>query len=91
MNLKRMEEAARPVGIGTYMGPKRMALLVGGLFGAVLMALVPVYFMPAYDPKTNKMYREIQKQARAGVDQESIQPGGMRVWSDPFGRKKASD
>ncbi|CAG7721259.1 unnamed protein product, partial [Allacma fusca] len=29
-----------------------------------------------------------QARNRAGVKQEEIQPGGMKVWSDPFERKK---
>ncbi|CAM9208055.1 unnamed protein product [Lampetra fluviatilis] len=30
----------------------------------------------------------VQKVNRDGVDQESIQPGGMKVWSNPFEPKK---
>lgn len=34
---------------------------------------------------------EIQKRNRRGINPEDIQPGGMKVWSDPFGRNKKSD
>lgn len=27
---------------------------------------------------------EAQKVNRAGIDREEVQPGHMRVWSDPF-------
>lgn len=30
------------------------------------------------------LQEEIQKKNREGINQESIQPGNMRVWSDPF-------
>lgn len=44
-------------------------------------ALGPIYIYPLYNTKS---YKEVQKQGRAGINQEDIQPGGMRVWSDPF-------
>lgn len=47
----------------------------------VLGALCPIYIFPLYQIQS---YKNIQKEARAGIDQEEIQPGGMRVWSDPF-------
>lgn len=30
---------------------------------------------------------DVQREARAGINQEDIQPAGMRVWSDPFAPK----
>nr|XP_039248414.1 small integral membrane protein 20-like [Styela clava] len=41
----------------------------------------PIYIYPLYN---SKAYQEIQEKGRAGISQEDIQPGGMRVWSDPF-------
>ncbi|ODM89070.1 Small integral membrane protein 20 [Orchesella cincta] len=32
-----------------------------------------------------------QRHTRQGIKQEEIQPGNMKVWSDPFGRKKKED
>ena len=37
-----------------------------------------------YPEKWQKMSKEIRKEA--GIRQEEIQPGNMKVWSDPFDR-----
>ncbi|KAF8781963.1 Small integral membrane protein 20 like protein [Argiope bruennichi] len=55
---------------------------LGGLVGACLYAVVVYPYLHIDE------YKEIQKITRAGIDQEKIQPGGMKVWSDPFDRKK---
>ncbi|KAF6034109.1 hypothetical protein EB796_007588 [Bugula neritina] len=33
-------------------------------------------------------WQTTQRENRRGINQEDIQPGGMRVWSDPFNRRK---
>jgi len=48
---------------------------------AVVAALYPIYIYPLY---STDYYKEIQKKTRRDIDQAAIQPGGMRVWSDPF-------
>lgn len=59
----------------------RYVAFISGLVGAIGVALYPVLIKPMYD---NSKYKEIQKIVRAGVNQDQIQPGNMRVWSDPF-------
>ncbi|XP_033632044.1 small integral membrane protein 20-like isoform X2 [Asterias rubens] len=56
--------------------------IIAGLVGFIGLALYPVVVSPAINPRK---WQAVQKETRKGVDQQSIQPGGMRVWSDPFG------
>lgn len=51
---------------------------------AVVLALYPIVIHPYLFVHE---YKQIQKHTRKDIDQESVQPGGMKVWSDPFGRK----
>ncbi|CAK1542618.1 unnamed protein product [Leptosia nina] len=62
----------------------RYGALIGGLVGFVGLTLYPIAFSPMMDPS---QYKEIQKETRKNIKQEDIQPGNMKVWSDPFGRK----
>ncbi|XP_060065254.1 small integral membrane protein 20-like [Ylistrum balloti] len=59
----------------------KFATLVGGLFGTLALFLYPTVIQPMIDPTK---WQEIQKEARAGYDQEKIQPGDMRVWTNPM-------
>lgn len=59
-------------------------IIIGGFAAAVCVALYPIIIHPYLNAQD---YKQIQKQTRKDIDQESIQPGGMKVWSDPFGRK----
>ncbi|KAL3224460.1 hypothetical protein MRX96_026576 [Rhipicephalus microplus] len=59
-------------------------VLVGGFVAAVCLALYPIVIHPYIFVQD---YKQVQKHTRKDIDQESIQPGGMKVWSDPFGRK----
>ncbi|XP_033743204.1 uncharacterized protein LOC117329385 [Pecten maximus] len=59
----------------------KFAALVGGLFGTIGLLLYPVVIQPMIDPTK---WQEIQKEARAGFDREKIQPGEMRVWTNPM-------
>ncbi|KAL1460047.1 hypothetical protein WDU94_011987 [Cyamophila willieti] len=59
----------------------RYVALISGLVGSIGLAMYPVIIKPMFD---NTEYKEIQKIVRAGINQEEIQPGNMRVWSDPF-------
>ncbi|KAK9739817.1 protein of unknown function (DUF4538) [Popillia japonica] len=70
-----------------------MALLIGWRFGALIGGLVGLIGLAVYPAVIYPMlhideYKEIQKQNRKGLKQEDIQPGNMKVWSDPFDRKK---
>ncbi|GFT22803.1 small integral membrane protein 20 [Nephila pilipes] len=56
----------------------------GGIVGLIGAAVYPVVIYPYFHIDE---YKEIQKVTRAGIDQEAIQPGGMKVWTDPFAPK----
>ncbi|XP_049791398.1 small integral membrane protein 20 [Schistocerca nitens] len=58
---------------------------VGTVFGFIGGALYPIVIYPMQHIQE---YKEMQKTTRKGIKQEEIQPGNMKVWSDPFGRKK---
>ncbi|XP_035792861.1 small integral membrane protein 20-like [Anopheles albimanus] len=60
---------------------KNYALLVGGIVGIIALACYPIIVHPMMHPEE---YKKVQKINRAGIKQEDIQPGNMRVWSDPF-------
>lgn len=69
-----------------------------GMIGAICGALYPIVIYPYLHIDEYSQYlviyplsqilisflEEIQKKNRAGIDQETIQPANMRVWSDPF-------
>uniref|UniRef100_A0A023G992 Putative secreted protein n=1 Tax=Amblyomma triste TaxID=251400 RepID=A0A023G992_AMBTT len=61
-----------------------MGFILGGFVTAVVAALYPIAIHPYLHVDE---YKQVQQQTRKGIDQESVQPGGMKVWSDPFGRK----
>ncbi|CAH2235885.1 small integral membrane protein 20 [Pararge aegeria] len=63
----------------------RYAVLLGGLFGLMGLTLYPVAISPMMD---SSEYKKLQKINRRNIRQEDIQPGNMKVWSDPFDRKK---
>ncbi|XP_073430805.1 small integral membrane protein 20 isoform X1 [Dendrobates tinctorius] len=42
---------------------------------------------PGSRPRGAGPCKKEQAVNRAGVDQESVQPVGLKVWSDPFSRK----
>ncbi|OWR51967.1 hypothetical protein KGM_213254 [Danaus plexippus plexippus] len=65
---------------------KRAMIMIGGLVGLIGLTLYPIVISPMIDVSE---YKEIQKVTRKNINQEEIQPGNMKVWSDPFGRKKA--
>ncbi|XP_069128832.1 uncharacterized protein [Argopecten irradians] len=59
----------------------KFAALVGGLVGTMGLFLYPTVIQPMMDPTK---WQELQKEGRAGFDKEKIQPGEMRVWSNPM-------
>ncbi|KAK9891803.1 hypothetical protein WA026_016599 [Henosepilachna vigintioctopunctata] len=68
-----------------YKGLK-YAVFIGGLVTTISLALYPI----VVDPMINtEKYKQIQKITREGIKQEEIQPGNMKVWSDPFDKKKS--
>ncbi|EEZ97948.2 small integral membrane protein 20 [Tribolium castaneum] len=62
----------------------RYNVFIGGLVGVIALTLYPI----AIEPMLNsEKYKKIQERNRRGIKQEDVQPGNMKVWSDPFGRK----
>lgn len=60
---------------------KRIVLIFGGFVTAVAAAFYPIF----YYPLTHRdEYRKVQKVNRAGINQEEVQPVGLKIWSDPF-------
>lgn len=68
-----------------YLKGWKFGVFVGSMVGLIGLAVYPIIIYPYFHIDE---YKEIQKITRKNIDQESIQPGGMKVWSDPFGRKK---
>ncbi|CAG9864114.1 unnamed protein product [Phyllotreta striolata] len=64
----------------------RYAAFISGVVGAISLAIYPVIIDPMIN--TDK-YKRIQEVTREGIIQENIQPGNMKVWTDPFDRKKS--
>ncbi|XP_054996635.1 small integral membrane protein 20 [Sorex araneus] len=62
----------------------RTALIFGGFVTVIGAAFYPIYFRPLMLPEE---YQKEQAVNRAGIIQENVQPPGLKVWSDPFGRK----
>lgn len=65
----------------------RLGLLTSGLLAAVTLALYPIAIEPMLNPEP---HRQLSKRIRDenNIRQQDIQPGNMKVWSDPFDRKK---
>ncbi|KAM9286251.1 small integral membrane protein 20 [Cariama cristata] len=55
-----------------------------GFVAVVGAAFYPIYFRPLL---LQEEYKKEQSINRAGIVQGDIQPAGLKVWSDPFGRK----
>ena len=67
----------------------RFAAFFGMFVGAIGAVLYPVIVAPMNNAeKWNKISNENRK--TMGVKQEDIQPGNMKVWSDPFDRPSKS-
>ncbi|XP_007521460.1 small integral membrane protein 20 isoform X1 [Erinaceus europaeus] len=62
----------------------RTALIFGGFVSVIGAAFYPIYFRPL---RLREEYKKEQAINRAGIIQEHVQPPGLKVWSDPFGRK----
>ncbi|XP_058835154.1 small integral membrane protein 20-like [Topomyia yanbarensis] len=60
---------------------RNYALFISGIVGLIGLACYPIIIDPMLNPEK---YKKVQQVNRAGIKQEQIQPGNMRVWSDPF-------
>jgi len=63
----------------------RYAAFIGAFVGAIGLALYPIVISPMRSPEPwQKMSKEMRESRN--IKQEDIQPGGMKVWTDPFDR-----
>jgi len=58
---------------------------IGAVVGSIGLAIYPVIIHPYIYPEE---WQKLSKKNRedANIRQQDIQPGGMKVWSDPFDR-----
>ncbi len=79
-------------------------MFIGSIVGFIGLAIYPIIIEPVLHPDKYSIYlrkyfdfsiipfldllEAIQAKNRAGIKQEEIQPGNMKVWSDPFDRKQ---
>ncbi|XP_047737674.1 small integral membrane protein 20-like [Hyalella azteca] len=59
--------------------------IYGTFIGLISVTLYPIVIYPMLNPD---YYKKIQAENRKNIKQEDIQPGNMKIWSDPFDRKK---
>nr|XP_006629716.1 PREDICTED: small integral membrane protein 20 [Lepisosteus oculatus] len=62
----------------------KIALIFGGFVTAVGVAFYPIFFHPLTHVDE---YKKIQQVNRTGINQENVQPIGVKIWSDPFKSK----
>ncbi|XP_017773461.1 PREDICTED: small integral membrane protein 20 [Nicrophorus vespilloides] len=65
----------------------RYGALIGGIVSAIGITIYPIVIYPMTHIED---YKELQKHTRRGIRQEEVQPGNMKVWSDPFDRNKSN-
>lgn len=63
----------------------RFGVFVGSIVGFIGLSIYPIIITPYLHPEK---WRQQSKEIRQmhNIQQESIQPGGMKVWTDPFDR-----
>lgn len=76
--------------MGSRGGPRlvgwRYVGFVSGIVGIIGLAVYPAIIAPMRNPEPwKKISNEVRKSS--GIDQSKIQPGDMKVWSDPFDRQ----
>lgn len=64
----------------------RFAAFIGGLVSVIGVTIYPIIIDPWLDASEYKK-RSAEIRQKAGIVQSEVQPGGMKVWSDPFDRK----
>lgn len=63
----------------------RFAAFVSAVVGTIGLAIYPIIIQPFYNQEE---WKKLNKQNRdmAGIKSENVQPGNMKVWTDPFDR-----
>ena len=68
---------------GTRLTGWRFAAFFAAIVGAIGITIYPIIIAPMQNPEK---WQQISKENRRGLKQEDIQPGNMKVWTDPFDR-----
>ena len=63
----------------------KFAAFIGSIVGTIGLATYPIIISPMIDPEPWKQLSN-QNRSKSGIKQEEIQPGNMKVWTDPYGR-----
>lgn len=63
----------------------KFGAFVGSIVGVVCVAVYPIVVSPYLHPEKWKQMSKDNREMH-GINQEEIQPGNMKVWSDPFDR-----
>ncbi|XP_045203511.1 small integral membrane protein 20-like [Mercenaria mercenaria] len=67
----------------------RGTVLAVGIVAAIGLASYYAIYKPLFlEPEK---YRKIQRETRKDIDQSKIQPGDMKVWSNPYEVKEQKD
>lgn len=69
----------------------RFALLFGGFAGAITAFLYPMVIQPIINPESSEYWKRRNDATKEwyqkrGLSRDDLQPGGMKVWSDPWDR-----
>ena len=67
----------------------RYAVFVGACFGSIGLALYPIIIQPWQNPEPWKAYSAAARKEtlrKKNQTVEDIQPGHMKVWTDPYDR-----
>ena len=67
----------------------RYGLFIGAIFGSVGLAMYPIIIQPMQNPEPWKALSSVaRKEAleKKNLSVADIQPGHMKVWSDPYDR-----
>ena len=63
----------------------RYAAFIGALTGAIGLAIYPIIISPMLNPTPwKKMSKTVREENN--IRPEDIQPGNMKIWTDPFDR-----
>ncbi|XP_066576088.1 small integral membrane protein 20 [Amia ocellicauda] len=62
----------------------RITVIFGGFVAAVAAAFYPIFFHPLTHVSE---YKKVQQENREGINQQDVQPAGVKIWSDPFKSK----
>lgn len=63
----------------------KYAAFLGALVGSISLAIYPIIISPYLYPEKWKAQSKQIREAY-NIKQEDIQPGNMKVWTDPFDR-----